>query len=549
MLSNEVQLPRLSGGGPIKFAGTKTDHKSYAAGSDYGSGGSLPFVHEKNGRARLTTRTTRSDPSLRRKRTRKDPGKNRTSNSAPTPVKGRRPSNHDRNSRPKASKSSSQLPKLPTEAHGVPTVKQTRTVPTESSKKWASSWAEVRATSLQRDEIKSPLVSPTSPSSCRTEITGKSLQTSNTSTSSSSGFVSQSEGGKKYDSRPQKVSRASPFYAKPKSEINAPKRRTNQKPKEEAIRKVQTKPPPLERSKSKIGFFNREGNFILDEDADPHEDLVRSKTVSSIRPRRSPPKRIMTSQSAKTIKEMKKPKLRRRPVVITKKTLSHEKSLQSVYGNRSFKLQRHVSFLKQLTEAQKEKMEEENKMEEERARQRTESWKRQRMELKKIRDRFDEEQVKRFGRQYVSWKSVETDRLNRKSEEYGLPDNIYDDRYDKTLKENSSKFRTNRKPKSFHQFATWMKNIKRFENLLNPKLGTNLEKQLQNQSKTIVEGIDTVELAAKGNDLTRPTKNIKVDRVIGSAKRILHSQEMDAISEVSSLEELEDNLKTIDISK
>lgn len=259
----------------------------------------------------------------------------------------------------------------------------------------------------------------------------------------------------------------------------------------------------MERTKSKIGFFDREGAFVLEQKSNPTDELVRSKTVSVIRPRRpSRSRTVIKSQSAKTIQELKKPKLRRRSVVITKKTLSHEKSLKSVYRNKSFKLQRHVSFLKQISQAQKEKMEEDNKISEERDRRRIESLRRQRRELKYIRDRFDEEQVKRFGRQYVSWKSVESDRLNRRSEEYGLPDNIYDDRYDKTLKDLSQKAKINRKPKSFHQFATWMKNIKRFENLLNPQMSANLEKQLAKQNKSIVEGIDTVELAGLSNGKT-----------------------------------------------
>lgn len=79
--------------------------------------------------------------------------KNRTSNSAPTPVKDNgRPTNHDRSS--KTGQSSSSLPRLPTETHGIPTLKQIRKLPAESSKKWATSWAEVRASSLKRDYIR-----------------------------------------------------------------------------------------------------------------------------------------------------------------------------------------------------------------------------------------------------------------------------------------------------------------------------------------------------------------------------------------------------------
>ncbi|XP_071828076.1 uncharacterized protein [Apostichopus japonicus] len=539
-MNAELQFPSLSGGGPIKFAGTKTDRRTYGTDSEYGDNGAFPLLHDRN---RLNTRTTRSDPSLKARRRRKVTEKTRHVNSAPTPVKEvRRPTNHDRISKKsKAShvSKSSHLPKLQTETHGVPTVKQVRTLPAESSKKWATSWAEIRATSLKRDDFNSPQSSSTSPSSCRTFSTKKTAKSE----------PWKVEARSKNELWQNKGSRESPFYAKSKPEIDSPKKRTKQYAKPETV-KPKSLPPRLERTKSKIGFFNRDGAFVLDDEADPPAQLARSETVSVIRPRRAKSRTILTSQSAKTMKEIKKkPKLRRRAVVITKKTLSHEKSLKSVYGNRSFKLQRHVTFLKHITQAQKDRMEEENQMSEEKSRARIESLRRQRRELKEIRDRFDEEQVTRFRRQYVSWKSVEADRLNRNSEEYGLPDNIYDDRYDKTLKELSQKSTVNRKTRPFRQVATWMKNIKRFERLLNPQMSVNLENQLAKQNKALVEGIDIVELAnGIPNDVTQSsTKQVKVDRVIGSARRILQSQEMDAISEVSSLEELQNEFRAINL--
>ena len=119
-----------------------------------------------------------------------------------------------------------------------------------------------------------------------------------------------------------------------------------------------------------------------------------------------------------------------------------------------------------------------------------------------MRDRFDEEQVRRFRHQYVSWKSVEEDRLNHSSEKYGLPDFIYEDRYEKTLKKipeaaataSSSK----KSPRTFKKYAAWVRNIQVFEKLLNPKVGLNMEEAFKTKNKTIVEGIDTVKLDSDG---------------------------------------------------
>ena len=116
-----------------------------------------------------------------------------------------------------------------------------------------------------------------------------------------------------------------------------------------------------------------------------------------------------------------------------------------------------------------------------------------------VRDSFDADQVKRFKRQYVSWKSVETERLKGTRETYGLPDNIYDDRYDRTLKEVTTKGVKGKK-KKFKQYASWVKNIKRFESMLNPSILGNPE-NMKTQMPAIVEGIDTVQLTQKGKGI------------------------------------------------
>eukprot|EP00057_Strongylocentrotus_purpuratus_P006569 XP_011661043.1 PREDICTED: uncharacterized protein LOC100888995 [Strongylocentrotus purpuratus] len=330
--------------------------------------------------------------------------------------------------------------------------------------------------------------------------------------------------------------------------------------------------PPMQRRRTKTGFFTSSGEFVTnDEDGKQSEvsaETSRTKrTEATTTTRRSNVSGSTTSTKSSwkstTSSETSKKPLRQRPTIITKKTLARQKFYNSVYNNQHYKIQRQTAFLKKVEKAQL-KIDDEKTREIANAQERKhESVVRQYQTLKHIRDKFDEEQVKRFSRQYVSWRSVEEDRLNRQSSMYGLPDNIYEDRYDKTLKEipklKKPKPKSNPKSdKKFSRYVRWVKNIRRFERILKPNIGAGLEdSMLRSTHGALVEGRDIVELhqssddaAAKEGEGPKKTKKIvKVRNVIGSAKRLLQAtQDMDAISEVSNEDAFDDDDGYSDVS-
>ncbi|XP_041477545.1 uncharacterized protein LOC121425532 isoform X2 [Lytechinus variegatus] len=310
--------------------------------------------------------------------------------------------------------------------------------------------------------------------------------------------------------------------------------------------------PPLQRRHTKTGFFTSSGEFVTnDEEGKQSEVSVETsrtkRTDASTATLKSNVSGSTTSAISTTSSENSRKPLRRRPVIITKKTLARQKFYNSVYNNQHYKIQRQTAFLKKVENAQLKIDDEKNREYMDTKKKKYESVVRQYQTLKRIRDKFDEEQVKRFSRQYVSWRSVEEDRLNRQSSQYGLPDNIYEDRYDKTLKEipklTKPKSKSNLKSdKKFSRFARWVQNIRRFERILKPNIGAGLEESMLRSTKgALVEGKDIVELhqsrddsSEKGQGQIRTKKIVKVRNVIGSAKRLLQAtQDMDAISEVS----------------
>nr|XP_054766662.1 uncharacterized protein LOC129273622 [Lytechinus pictus] len=311
--------------------------------------------------------------------------------------------------------------------------------------------------------------------------------------------------------------------------------------------------PLLQRRHTKTGFFTSSGEFVTnDEEGKQSEVSVETsrtkRTDASTATLKSNVSGSTTSAISTTSSENSTKPLRRRPVIITKKTLARQKFYNSVYNNQHYKIQRQTAFLKKVENAQLKVDDEKNREYIDTKKKKHESVVRQYQTLKRIRDKFDEEQVKRFSRQYVSWRSVEEDRLNRQSSQYGLPDNIYEDRYDKTLKEipklTKPKSKSNLKSdKKFSRFARWVQNIRRFERILKPNIGAGLEESMLRSTKgALVEGKDIVELHQSRDDSSekggqgqiRTKKIVKVRNVIGSAKRLLQAtQDMDAISEVS----------------
>ncbi|XP_071947651.1 uncharacterized protein [Antedon mediterranea] len=229
--------------------------------------------------------------------------------------------------------------------------------------------------------------------------------------------------------------------------------------------------------------------------------------------------------------------------ILSQNNVKTEKQLNGVYANNNYKMQRQARVLKKVEDVQYNKVQDINEEITKREMMRNHSILAQREHLKLLRDKFDAEQVKRFKNQYVSWKSVETDRLARSSEAYGLPENIYVDRYSKELQPVAAKIPAK---KTFKLMATRVRNIQRFRLILNPKTTSDPDKVLKVSDKLLVEGIDTVQLPSTDGDQQKRKKPIKIRAVIGSAKRLISSNTIDAINELSEGEW--DDLSSLDIS-
>ena len=78
------------------------------------------------------------------------------------------------------------------------------------------------------------------------------------------------------------------------------------------------------------------------------------------------------------------PKCRKQPVMITKKTVKKQKSLSSVYDNKTFRVQRKAWILKKMEVQERQNIEEYNKQLEEKEKKMHESTVNQRTALKKV---------------------------------------------------------------------------------------------------------------------------------------------------------------------
>ncbi|XP_006816786.1 uncharacterized protein LOC102801671 [Saccoglossus kowalevskii] len=225
---------------------------------------------------------------------------------------------------------------------------------------------------------------------------------------------------------------------------------------------------------------------------------------------------------------IKKPK---RPIIITKRTIAQTKTLKAVYSNTSFTKQRQTRILKQLEDIELKDAEEYNQKIVEKEKVVRDKRAKQRQALKRLRNKFDEEQVQRFKTQYVTWKSVEHERRGRRSEMYGLPETLDDEELTKLI----VKKKKESTGKKFKQPGTREQILRKYVHVVNPKVGSehDIDQFKTSNNNVILEGINTVELANKDNPSGKKTN---VRTVIGSAKRMLsvHS-DMDAISEVSSI--------------
>ncbi|XP_038070675.1 uncharacterized protein LOC119739718 isoform X2 [Patiria miniata] len=551
-------LPSLSGGGQINYPSKpRQQQKSKRSQEPLVS---LPGYHDnhKKGSKKDGRYVTRSVPvrSARHKTDNEDRG----SNSAPNEVSHRH-TNHDRHPRvsmPRLPKINNLLNEpLQQQVHGTSTATEAGRKEPQGGKRWASSWADARANSSTLGENRTAADNshqPVGDSNHKLDQakdlnkTPSPIKSTSPRVPNGSPVKPPKEPEDKVPVKENGVKRTEAQESKPpnsqvaKSKVETvresrlrPERRT------QSTSQIDTKTPKTLSSRSKSSAVLTNTQEVTRQNSQMLS-AYSSSTASSSSPRRDVPQvRVSTvsrgSQSTSTTLRSKpqatQKKRFRKPVIITRKSVVKQKTLQSVYGNKTYKYQRQVRVLQKMEQIQRKEVEEYNRELKEKEKQRMDSIVRQRMALKVVRDKFDEEQVRRFRRQYVSWKSVEEDRLNRTSETYGLPDFIYDDRYEKTLKTPPAS--SKKAPKKFQKYATWVRNIKVFERLLNPKIGGNLEEVFKTNTKTIVEGIDTVKL---DNDDSSPAKEVNVKRLIGSAKKLLTvTATMDDISEVSSYQE------------
>ncbi|XP_033122384.1 uncharacterized protein LOC117121337 isoform X2 [Anneissia japonica] len=255
-------------------------------------------------------------------------------------------------------------------------------------------------------------------------------------------------------------------------------------------------------------------------------------------------KRVKTTLATRRLAWKKFRRKTKNPArIFSQKNAQTEKQLQSVYNNNTYRTQRQTRVLNKVEEVQYKKVQDFNRESTQREFLRTNSILAQRKHLKLLRDRFDAEQVKRFKNQYVSWKGVENDRLDKGSEAYGLPDNIYLDRYSKEIQPVTAKTYPK---KTFKAMASRVRNIQKFRLILDPKSTYEPEKVLKVSNKLLIEGIDTVQLPETDNK-KKHKKPTKVRAVIGSAKRvIMEKHDIDAISELSEGEW--DDLSSLDLS-
>ncbi|XP_071942178.1 uncharacterized protein [Antedon mediterranea] len=178
------------------------------------------------------------------------------------------------------------------------------------------------------------------------------------------------------------------------------------------------------------------------------------------------------------------------------------KTLVSVYMNESAKIKRHERLLSKLEDIQitEAKTEHEQALQKEESRQH--NWKRQVVNLRKIRQRFDDEQTVRFQKQFVSWKSVEKYRYNQSSS--GLPDVLPTFPSDEGARSANQKLYFN--PIAREKLRE--RNKKRYENILDPNI---------NRKRTDIKQ-------------PLPKAEAKNNLVLEDAEQVLFNAEMDLTS-------------------
>ncbi|XP_078669868.1 uncharacterized protein LOC144910535 isoform X2 [Branchiostoma floridae x Branchiostoma belcheri] len=210
--------------------------------------------------------------------------------------------------------------------------------------------------------------------------------------------------------------------------------------------------------------------------------------------------------------------------ILTPREVQTYTKLKSVYLNDTWQKQRRNFILQKLEDIQLEEVKRYARDVHQRKKRLLETIETQKKQLADVRQKYENEQLQRFRSQYVTWKSVETEKLTRHI--YGLPEDLNKDMVPKTNLKRKSK----PPKKRWRQAAQRAVNVKKFASILKPTGTRPVELK-----DPLMDGIDTVLL---DTDLSsaKPKKKM-VKSVLQEAKNIIHEADdtnIDTFSEVST---------------
>ena len=108
--------------------------------------------------------------------------------------------------------------------------------------------------------------------------------------------------------------------------------------------------------------------------------------------------------------------------LLNKREANMYRHISNVYGNENLRDRRKNDFYRKVLEIQLDRLREIHEEYRNIQNKKYESKMHQKQVLKRLRDKFDDDQVKRFRTQYVTSRVLEHEGVDR--HEYGLPENI-----------------------------------------------------------------------------------------------------------------------------
>ncbi|XP_052226940.1 uncharacterized protein LOC127841853 isoform X2 [Dreissena polymorpha] len=190
--------------------------------------------------------------------------------------------------------------------------------------------------------------------------------------------------------------------------------------------------------------------------------------------------------------------------------------INEVYG-ASPREEREKRFFEKLTKVQMDELQHRYEMLADREQRKFEAKLRQRDQLKRLRNKFEEDSWRRFMTQYVTRKVVEAEYKNR--EDYGLPSDL-----------RRMSLHTNLSPNSRHQYTLTPRrrqkmNVKKFSNLFRYNVGP----EYRPSGKPLkFEGFDTVYIDTEDeNGKPKKKKKTNVAALMREAQRILDQSDND----------------------